>query len=124
MEVYREILPQSYLLILTDTDPTDAGAPAASLAYALRRASRSGKSSIWVDCSHLRRLPLSALRVLLRYYRRLQQRNVSLVLCHVGTATHQLAAKLPTAAFPAVLPSLLDAERYCNRRQSAVPLAA
>ena len=108
MEVYREILPQSYLLILTDSEPQDL----TPLSYALRLASRSGKENIWVDCSHITKMPFSALRVLVRYYRRLLARNVSLVLCHVGDAAHQQMAKLPTAQRPPVVPSLLDAEQY------------
>ncbi|MCA8832049.1 STAS domain-containing protein [Hymenobacter pini] len=111
MEVYREILPNSYLLILTDNN---APATVAQLSYALRRASRSGKPSIWVDCSQLHRLPFAALRVLARYYRRLRQRQIPLVLCHLGDDAHQLMAKLPTALCPPVVPSLLDAERYCQ----------
>lgn len=111
MEVYREILPNSYLLILADDDAPTAEA---QLSSALRLASRSGKPSIWVDCSHLHHLPLSSLRVLLRYYRRLRARQVPLVLCHLGEAAHQLLAKLPTASCPPVVPSLLDAERYCR----------
>ena len=111
MEVYREILPNSYLLILADDDAPTAEA---QLSSALRLASRSGKPSIWVDCSHLHHLPLSSLRVLLRDYRRLRARQVPLILCHLGDAAHQLLAKLPTASCPPVVPSLLDAERYCQ----------
>lgn len=110
MEVYREILPQSYLLILTDSEPKDL----TPLSYALRLASRSGKSNIWIDCSHVTKMPFSVLRVLVRYYRRLLARNVSLVLCHVSDAAHQQMAKLATADRPPVMPSLLDAEQYCN----------
>ena len=111
MEIYREILPNSYLLILTDGS---AASPKEQLTYALQLASRSGKASIWVDCSHLNNLPLSSLRVLMRYYRRLRLRQIPLVLCHLGSDTHQLVAKLPTALCPPVVPSLLDAERYCR----------
>jgi STAS domain len=111
MEVYREILPNSYLLILANDH---ASAAETQLTAALRLASRSGKPSIWVDCSHLQHLPLSSLRVLLRYYRRLRARKVALVLCHLGDAAHQMLAKLPTASCPPVVPSLLDAERYCQ----------
>ncbi|MDU0369664.1 STAS domain-containing protein [Hymenobacter endophyticus] len=117
MEVYREILPNSYLLILTNGQ---APAAEAQLSYALRLASRSGKPSIWVDCSQLPALSFGALRVLARYYRRLRRRQVQLVLCHLGDAAHQLVAKLPTALCPPVVPSLLDAERYC---QHTHPLA-
>ncbi|RSK50980.1 STAS domain-containing protein [Hymenobacter rigui] len=117
MEVYREILPDSYLLILTEAQ---LPAAEAQLTEALRMASRSGKPSIWVDCSQLHSLSFSALRVLARYYRRLRKRQIPLVLCHLGNETHQLLAKLPTALCPPVVPSLLDAERYC---QHVHPLA-
>lgn len=118
MEVHREILPNSYLLILAEDD---APATEQQLIYALRLASRSGKPSVWVDCSHLHRLPLSSLRILLRYYRRLRRQQVQLVLCHLGETAHQLFAKLPTAICPPVVPSLLDAERYCQHLHSLLP---
>ena len=120
MEVYREVLPNSYLLILTDGDTPAAGvrAPEVPLLHALRRASRSGKTSIWVDCSHLQQLSLASLRVLLRFYRRLQQRQVSLVLCHLEGTVQQQLARLPASACPPVLPSLLDAESYCRTQHT------
>ncbi|RSK37256.1 STAS domain-containing protein [Hymenobacter metallilatus] len=111
MEVYREILPNSYLLILTEDQITAAEV---QLTEALRVASRSGKPSIWVDCSQLHTLSFAALRVLARTYRRLRRRQVQLVLCHLGNESRQLMAKLPTALCPPVVPSLLDAERYCQ----------
>lgn len=116
MEVYREILPESYLLILADdNDPTGG----AQLSYALRRACRSGKPSIWVDCSHLRNLSFSTLRVLVRYYQRLQERHIPLVLCHLGDSAGQLLSTLPASLCPPVVPSLLDAERYCRTHRPA-----
>lgn len=117
MEVYREILPESYLLILAEEEDS---AGEAQLSYALRLASRSGKSSIWIDCSHIPRLSFSALRMLVRYYRRLRNQHISLVLCHLGDPTRQQLAKLPTAVCPPVVPTLLDAEQYC-RTQHPVP---
>ncbi|UYZ62674.1 STAS domain-containing protein [Hymenobacter weizhouensis] len=125
MEVYREILPNSYLLILSDSS-TSAGSTSATevpLLHALHRASRSGKASIWIDCSHLQQLPLASLRVLLRFYRRLQQRRVSLVLCHLEGAARQQLAKLPGSLCPPVVPSLLDAESYCRTQQAPPSLA-
>ncbi|GAB2772393.1 hypothetical protein HNQ93_000759 [Hymenobacter luteus] len=118
MEVYREILPESYLLILADDDEPTGGA---ELSYALRRACRSGKPSIWIDCSHLRNLSFATLRVLVRYYRRLQERRIPLVLCHLGDSAGQLLTRLPAALCPPVVPSLLDAEHYCRTQ---LPLSA
>ncbi|UOQ78727.1 STAS domain-containing protein [Hymenobacter sp. 5516J-16] len=117
MEVYREILPESYLLILTDDSQPTARA---QLSYALRRAIRSGKPSIWIDCSHLRNLSFSTLRLLVRYYQRLRERQIPLVLCHLGDSAHQLLARLPTSSCPPVVPSLLDAERYCRSQHVLV----
>ena len=111
MDIYREILPESYLLILTPaTEPADA----AQLARALRRAYRSGKPGVWVDCSHLSHLPFALLRVLVRFHHRLRQQQVTLVLCHVDGEVRQALCKLPTEVCPPVVPSLLDAERYCR----------
>jgi hypothetical protein len=120
MEVYREILPQSYLLILTDSEPEDLS----PLAYALRLASRSGKSSIWIDCSHLPKMPFRVLRLLVRAYRRLRMRNVSMILCHMGDKDNHQMAKLPTSSCPPVVPSLLDAERYCQHQHPVAYHAA
>ena len=111
MEVYREILPNSYLLMLiSPTDSADDG----QLACALRRAYRSGKHSIWVDCSQLQHLPVSFLPVLVRYYQRLRRRQIPLVLCHLGEAAQHCLNGLPTALRPPVVISLLDAEHYCR----------
>lgn len=120
MEVYREVLPNSYLLILTDgeTPAAAAAAPETPLLQALRRASRSGKNSIWIDCSHLQQLSSASMRVLLRFYRRLKQRQVSLVLCHLEGAVRQQLASLPSSACPPVVPSLLDAESYCRTQHT------
>ncbi|GAB3232626.1 hypothetical protein GCM10027346_20020 [Hymenobacter seoulensis] len=117
MEVYREILPESYLLILADDNEP---ATKDQLSYALRRASRSGKPNIWVDCSHTRNLSFATLRLLARYYRRLRKQQVQLVLCHLGDSARQLMAKLPTALCPPVVPTLLDAEQYCRTQHSVV----
>ncbi len=111
MKIYQELLPESYLLILADDpDPTDV----ARLSYALRRASRSGRPSIWVDCSQLPQLPLASLRVLLRFYQRLRPRHIPLVLCHLDGQAHQRLARLPSDTRPPIMASLLDAEHYCR----------
>ncbi|QNE38843.1 hypothetical protein F1C16_04380 [Hymenobacter sp. NBH84] len=67
MQVYREILPNSYLVILVESAPaaTDAGL----LRSALRQASRSGKEQVWLDCSGISFLPLDMLPILTRYGR-------------------------------------------------------
>ncbi|MFD2785049.1 STAS domain-containing protein [Hymenobacter rubripertinctus] len=111
MEVYREILPDSYLLMLTSpAEPADA----IHLTQALRWASQSGKRSIWVDCSQLPALPPSSLRVLLRYYQRLRRRQIPLVLCHLNEAARHCLDALPSAQRPPMVASLLEAEHYCR----------
>ncbi|RAK66850.1 STAS domain-containing protein [Hymenobacter edaphi] len=112
MEVYREILPESYLLILADDVPPSFEREHA-LDYALRRAARSGKSSVWVDCSHLHHLPPDAAELLAYYHDRLARHGMSLVLCHL-TEDVRLELQALTAAPLPVVSTLLDAERYCH----------
>jgi hypothetical protein len=123
MEVYREILPESYLLILADDLPSGVEEDEDALDRALRRASRSGKSSVWVDCSHLHRLPPNAADLLAYYHGKLAKHGMSLVLCHL-TAEVRIELEALHATLPPVVPTLLDAEKYChqellNRRKSA-----
>ncbi|AYA38512.1 STAS domain-containing protein [Hymenobacter oligotrophus] len=122
MEVYREILPESYLLILADDIPANVDDEDA-LDRALRRASRSGKSSVWVDCSHLHHLPADAAELLGYYYQRLSRHGMSLVLCHLNADVRAELESLTATPLP-VVETLLDAEKYChqelqNRRLSA-----
>ncbi|UYZ58971.1 STAS domain-containing protein [Hymenobacter latericus] len=122
MEVYREILPESYLLILADDIPTTVDDEDA-LDRALRRASRSGKSSVWVDCSHLHHLPPDTAELLGYYYQRLARHGMSLVLCHLNAEVRAELELLSATPLP-VVDTLLDAEKYChqelqNRRLSA-----
>ena len=119
MNIYQELLPESYLLILADApDPADE----ARLADALRQAGRSGRPGIWVDCSQLPHLLPSALQVLLRYYRRLRRLHIPLVLCHLSERAGQQLAHLAPEQCPPVVPSLLDAERYCADLRLEQPL--
>ena len=77
--VYHELLPQAYLLILAH-DPTTSELP---LAWQLKRAMRSGKPAVWVDCRLLHTLSGTAIRLLLACHRCLQRRHAQLVLCRV-----------------------------------------
>jgi len=116
LEVYHEILPESYLLILAE----NAELPEeVALAKALRRAARSGKAYVWVDCSHIRQLPQQALLLLLKYYQQLRQRHMPLVLCHLDESLQQLFRQLPAAARPPIVDTLLDADHYCHNQQAA-----
>jgi anti-anti-sigma regulatory factor len=115
MEVYREILPESYLLILVDNLESDPAAESV-LHQALRRAGHSGKTSVWLDCTNVNYLPGQIAPLLARYARRLGRRGVSLILCHLSDAMRQqLLARTPDLS-PRILPTLLDAQRYCQQR--------
>ncbi|MCB2407144.1 STAS domain-containing protein [Hymenobacter lucidus] len=115
MEVYREILPESYLLILADDVPTDTDPEDDALDRALSRAARSGKSSVWVDCSHLHHLPSDAAELLTYYYHKLSKHGMNLVLCHLSDdARQELASLAPSLSVP-IVPTLLDAEKYCRQ---------
>ncbi|MBC6991091.1 STAS domain-containing protein [Hymenobacter sp. BT491] len=122
MEIQREILPESYLLILTDEENSLLDQEA--LALALRSAVRSGKPSIWVDCSQLHRLPAPTISLLVGYYRRLQQRNVQLVLCHLDDSLQHAFSQTSAATQVPVVPTLLDADLYCHAHLAGAPRAS
>lgn len=88
MIVYHEILPQAYLPIPAH-DPTTSELP---LAWQLKRAMRSGKPAVWVDCRLLHTLSGTALRLLRACHRTLQRRHAQLVLCRVPAALAQWPA--------------------------------
>lgn len=111
MNVYREILPDSYLLILSGSATSD---DLLSLQQALNRAAASGKTSVWLDCSALASFPAAALRLLSDYYLRFQSRRLSLVLCHLTEAVAATLQLLPWAQRPPVVATLLEAATYCR----------
>ena len=79
--VYHEIRPESYLLFLTP------GAPAGreyALAYCLRRACRSGKTAVWVDCELVAALSTEARRTLWNYHSKLHKRHQKLIVVHAS----------------------------------------
>lgn len=117
MEIYREILPESYLLILTEdrSHPAEYG-----LARALQQAARSGKPSIWVDCGALRHMSERALALLFSYYKRLRRRNTQLVLCHVTDDVQDSLKATPPAACPPIVSTLLDAALHCQAAHQSV----
>jgi anti-anti-sigma regulatory factor len=115
MEVYREILPESYLLILADDIPPTPNHEDA-LDRALGRAARSGKSSVWVDCSHLHHLPPDAAELLTYYQRKLNSYGMSLVLCHLTDTVRAELQQLSSTPF-SIVSNLLDAERFCHQPQ-------
>ncbi|QIX63074.1 hypothetical protein FY528_08875 [Hymenobacter lutimineralis] len=112
MDVYREQLPDSYLLIVApEFDPNDQH----KLARGLHRASRSEKRLICVDCSLLTELPEDAIDLLLAYDFTLRCQHRQLVLCHLPQSATARFAQLPADEAPLVLPSLLDAHRLLQR---------
>ena len=117
MEIHREILPESYLLILAEdhTHPEEYG-----LARALQQAARSGKPSIWVDCSSLRHISGRAMALLSSYYQRLRRRNTQLVLCHLAEDVQESLKAVPENAYPPIVSTLLDAALYCHAAQQSI----
>ncbi|GAA3918773.1 STAS domain-containing protein [Hymenobacter algoricola] len=115
LQVYHEILPDSYLLILAENDELPEEVPLAKL---LRQAANSGKAYVWVDCSHIHRLSHQAIGLLRKYYLQLRRRHIPLVLCHLDESLQQLFRQLPAASQPPIVPTLLDADHYCHAGRS------
>jgi len=120
-EVYREILPESYLLILAPEQHTLGGVP---LSQALYGAAHSGKPSVWVDCSNLQQLSHHTCQVLLHYYQQYMQLGISLVLCHLEPEVEQALVQACPTVPPPIVPTLLDADQYCLDQQMQKLLAA
>lgn len=110
MHVYREILPESYLLILTGSHFTDAP----TLQRALHRAGGSGKANIWVDCSELSHPAAAVIELLGQFCVQMRHRSIQLILCHLEDNCQQAVQQLPAASQPLVLATLLDAALYCR----------
>jgi len=113
-EVYREILPESYLLILAPERHTLGGMP---LAQALYGAGHSGKPSVWIDCSDLHQLSERTCQVLLHYHQLYTQWGINLVLCHLEPEVEQALRQACSTTPPAIVPTLLDAAYYCQAQQ-------
>ena len=111
MNVYREILPDSYLLILADEQHTTE--PKA-LQRALQRAKESGKINIWVDCSEFHHPSEDVIQLLGDFCVRLRHQHIQLILCHLEYETQQAILQLPTSSQPLILATLLDAALYCR----------
>ncbi|MGI4886315.1 MAG: hypothetical protein ACRYFR_15270 [Janthinobacterium lividum] len=107
MRVYQEVLPNSCLLILTDSDSWAGLAP---LARALRWAQRQPQRRVWVDCSSLADLSAHALFLLRQGANRLHQRGGCLVLCHPPASLSEPQAEGPPPGYQ-VAASLLDADQ-------------
>ncbi|OON69441.1 hypothetical protein [Hymenobacter sp. CRA2] len=107
LEVYREQLPDSYLLVLREIADIGAEIP---LERALHRAARSNKPAVWVDCSLCQQPSAEAVDLLLAYHEALSHAGRNLVLTHVGD--HARARLTDSSALlPTIVPTLLDAAR-------------
>lgn len=108
MRVYREILPNSLLLILTGS--ADSALAPLLITDALEMACSSGKTSIWVDCSQVSQLNAGTLSLLEHYTAQLLRLGITLVVCH---PPESLVAARPEVDL-LLAPSLLDAELQCR----------
>lgn len=102
MNVYHEILPDRYVLLLSDSTPSAASAAPDSLARCLQQAYHSGKTSVWIDCSRLQSLSAAARDLLLRYRQRLGRRSVRLVLSLASPNIRQAFADVAPEARPEI----------------------
>lgn len=109
--VYHELLPESYLLILAPGRP---GQPESMLARCLRRAQRSGKSSVWVDCGMLDSLSAEGARLLWNAHFQLQEQHAQLVLVHVPERVKRELLEQELGPAPCIVPTLLDAARQAH----------
>jgi len=120
MSVYREILPDSYLIILTDAYQASE---VEVLQRALLRAGSSGKAHVWVDCSEWHQPSEEVIHLLGEFYLQLQHRHIELILCHLEADVQQAVQQLPTNSQPPVLATLLDASLYCRNAAHLRPVA-
>jgi hypothetical protein len=112
LNVYRDVLPDSYLLVLA---PRLSEQPGNALARALHRASRSGKAAVWVDCSLLDELTPDEAELLLAYDYHLRRQQIRLVLCHVNeTLSLELTLLAGGATAPCIVPTVLDAAGWSD----------
>lgn len=102
MDVYHEILPDRYVLLLADSASPAADAAPDTLARCLLQAGRSGKSSVWIDCSRLHTLPTAARDLLLSYQQRLGRRSIRLVLSRACDAVRLAFADVDPAVRPEI----------------------
>lgn len=109
--VYHELLPESYLLILAPGRP---GEPESVLARWLRRALRSGRASVWVDCGMLNSLSAGDARLLWRAHFQLQKQHAQLVLVHVPERVKRELLEQERGPAPCMVPTLLDAARQAH----------
>ncbi|MCC3154982.1 hypothetical protein Q3A66_17555 [Hymenobacter sp. BT770] len=111
LTVYCDQLPKSYLLILaSERQATDPRA----LARALHRAGRSGKTSVWVDCSLLALADATPdTGLLLRtYHEAFAAQGIEMVVAHASTELRQCLVGSRSKPGPALVDSLVDASNF------------
>ena len=107
LTVYRDNLPDSYLLILaTERQARDPHA----LARALHRAGRSGKSSVLVDCSLLAPSDATADTVLLlrAYHETFAGQGIHMVVAHASNELRQCLVGSVSKPGPVLVDTLVD----------------
>lgn len=114
--VLQELLPESYLLLLT---PGPVMAPELALAQGLHSASRSGRAAVWIDCELVHDLSVEAVRMLWDYHFRLQEQNIQLVVVHASDVVKQELIDWQPEPSLCFVPTLFDAAWQTGVRQVA-----
>jgi anti-anti-sigma regulatory factor len=112
LDVYREMLPNGFLLILSPDVASLHGE--VKLSRALHRASRSEKRAVLIDCSLVEYLTDEAVELLLAYSFILRAQSRRLVLCHVPNSVRYHFLHLDPASQPLLVSSLLEAVDEIN----------
>ena len=106
LNVFHELLPESYLIILA---PGPDGDSEAALAYRLRRAVRSGKKEVWVDCSLVSTISEEVAGLIWAAHHALQEQFARLVLVHLSDQALQQLLARELGPRPRIVATLLDA---------------
>ncbi|MBF9236524.1 hypothetical protein I2I05_03860 [Hymenobacter sp. BT683] len=114
--VYHELLPDSYLLLLTPGKPAD---PEYALDYSLRCACRSGRPAVWVDCELVDALSTEAARTLLDYHDKLLAQHKQLVVVHASDEVKQRLLNWRYSPGICFAPTLFDAAWQSGLRMVA-----
>ncbi|WP_165699254.1 hypothetical protein [Hymenobacter jejuensis] len=85
MPVFHEILPETYLLIPTDSDSDNGN----ELLQALRHARRSGKTSITLDCRYLAAISPTVISEITRLQSKWRKHHISLLIAQTTDKVRQ-----------------------------------
>lgn len=111
--VFHELLPESYLLLLTPGSPSG---PEFALDFSLKCACRSGKTAVWVDCELVLALSPEAARTLCDYYHKLQDEHKQLVVVHASDEVKQALLNWHLDPDLCFAPTLIDAAWQSGQR--------